>query len=139
MGKNSTEIVNCTIYMNVSNLFVDKVINEFSKQEFKQNLNNETNGYIKIIDIKIIKKKYLITSSIEIYITFSVDMYHVIREKKGKAVANIAKLFKKKRRNKICEEIKNAMEKKFKEKIDNKAGWLGFAANLAITFKIFVE
>jgi len=119
-------------------MYADDVKNSFKIDELNKELKKETQGYLKITKIMINEKKYVLTTHLEIAILFSADMYHLVKINKGKMTANLAKLFKKKRREEICNQIEKKFNEKMKNEISNRAGWRAFASPLIIDYKLRV-
>ena len=135
MGKKSVERIICKIYLNVSKPFVNRTLNAINKTNFKFKIQQQTFGYVKFIKKVLNKNTKFSSTMIELSLVLDVDMYHIVRIKKGKVIANIAKMFKKKRKDQVCSEIKQEIEQNIKEEIDKQTGILCFARDLAITIE----
>ena len=132
MGQKSKEKIICKIYLSITNLFLNKVIDAIKNANLKKMFLQKTNGYAKLIDIIWDKDSRTGYTIIELTLVLIVDMYHIVRINKGKVVANLAKLFKKKRRRQICLEIESKIRKAFYNQIYKKTGCLSFLSGLAV-------
>ena len=112
-------------------VFICKDWNELN-HEF---MHTDQLGYIKIIEKEWVEDSRIAYTLAELTLVLEVDMYHIVKMNKGKAIANIAKIFKKKRKNQVCSEIKKEIENGFYDEINKEAGLLAFASNLAVTVK----
>lgn len=135
MGKKSIERVICKIYLNVTNIFYGRLIETINNTNFKRKIEDPTFGYVKFIKKIINEKKERLSTLVELSLILDVDMYHIVRMKKGKVIANIAKIFKKKRKNQVCLEIKNEITQNLINEINKKSGIFSFASKLAITIE----
>ena len=135
MGKKSVERIICKIYLNVSKPFVNRVLYAINNTNFKFKIEQQTFGYVKFIKKVLNKKTNLMNTLIELSLVLDVDMYNIIRINKGKVIANLAKMFKKKRKNQVCLEIKNKVIKNIKDEINKQTGILSFAQKFAITIE----
>ena len=160
MGKNSTEILTCKIKLSITNAFLNKIKTSIKKADFGKIIADKTYGCAELIGQKWYDDKGILgslaagsgfvpadiflgltgigviaqASWTDVYIEYKlkVDLYHLVRIKKGKLVASIIKRFRKKRRKLICKEMKKEIRKGFNDKISEKAGIFSGISDVAV-------
>ena len=95
-----------------ASLYLARVIMIGVSEEVKRDIQNDVFASLLKADTRIIDEKHT-----------------------GKFIANLAKIFKKSRREKICEEMSHKINKGFKEAISKNAGIFSFASKLAVKVK----
>ena len=73
----------------------------------------------------------------DVYITYTlkVDMYHLVRNKTNRIIAQVLKRFSRIRRRLIYKEMQREIMKGFNDKISEKAGLFSGISGLAVTVK----
>lgn len=160
MGKNSTEVLTCKIKLSITNVFLKKIKSSVKKANFGKIIADKTYGYAELLGQKWYDDKGIFgniasgtgfmpadiffsftgigavanASWTDVYIEYKlkVDLYHLVRKKKGKLAAQIIKRFKKKRRKLVCKEMKKEIRKGFNDKISEKAGIFSGLSGIAV-------
>ena len=160
MGKNSTEILTCKIKLSITNAFLNKIKTSIKKADFGKIIADKTYGYAELIGQKWYDDKGILGSLVsgsgftpagiffnltgigvisnaswtDVYIEYrlKVDLYHLVRRKKGRLAALIIKRFKNTRRKLVCKEMTKEIRKGFNDKISEKAGIFSGLSGVAV-------
>lgn len=167
MGRKSTENLTCTVTLSVTNAFLDKIKDAIRKADFNGIINGKTYGHARVIGEQwtddggffggirnglvsmgplgvILQGTPLgaVTSlswtDVTIKYKIKVDMYHLIKRKKGLLVAQVTKRFPRFRRKRVYKEMTREIEDGFNDNIRKKAGFFSGVSGLAVTVKSVV-
>ena len=160
MGLKSTETVTCRVKLSVTNAFLEKIKSAVKKANFGKiisdktfrcaelvsenwadnggflgNLRNGINSspaavFFNFTGIGAIANASWTDVTIEYRI--KVDMYHLVRYKKGRFVSLLIKKFRKLRRKLVCKEMEKEIKKGFEDKISEKAGFFSGLSGIAV-------
>lgn len=160
MGKNSTKVLTCRIKLSVTNAFVGKIKSSIKKADFGSIIKDKTFGYAELMSQEWHDDKGIFGSIAagtgfapadmffnitgmtavsnmswtDVYIEYKlkVDLYHLVRKKKGRLAAQLIKRLRRLRRRLVCKEMEKEIYKGFNDKISEKAGFFSGISGLAV-------
>jgi len=167
MGRNSTENLTCTVTLSVTNAFLDKIKGAIRNADFNSIINEKTYGNARVIGehwtddggffggirnglnnigafgvflqgTPLGAAANLSWTNVTIKYKIKVDMYHLIKRKKGLLVAQVIKRFPRFRRKRVYKEMTREIKNGFNDNIREKAGFFSGVSGLAVTVKSVV-
>ena len=165
MGKHSTEELTCEVILSVTNAFLDKIKSAVRNADFNSIISEKTYGNARVIGeswnddggifggirnglnnigpfgvfLQSATPLGAITSlswtDVHIKYRIKVDMYHLIKSKKGVLIAQIIKRFPRFRRKRVYAEMTKEIKNGFKDNISKKAGFFSGVSGLAVKVK----
>ena len=167
MGRKSTENLTCTVTLSVTNAFLDKIKDAIRKADFNSIIGEKTYGNARVIGehwsddggffggirnglnrmgpmgvflqgTPLGAAANLSWTDVTIKYKIKVDMYHLIKCKKGLLVSQIIKRFPRFRRKRVYKEMTREIRNGFKDNIRKKAGFFSGVSGLAVTVKSVV-
>tara|TARA_B100000902_G_scaffold385241_1_gene426359 strand:+ start:790 stop:1290 length:501 start_codon:yes stop_codon:yes gene_type:complete len=159
MGRNSTKQITCRVKLSVTNAFLEKIKDAVRKADFDGIIRSKTwdcasvvreewrddggvlggirNGLGVFSNFIPGVNAVVNMSWTDVYITYTlkVDMYHLIRNKTNRVIAQVLKRLPPIRRRLIYKEMQREIKKGFKDKISQKAGFFSGVSGLAVVVK----
>ena len=155
MGKKSRQILTCKVNLSITNQFYDNVVQNIKDSNFGKIIADKTNNNAKVIDEKWVVDRGVLgninqtinrggilgsllggpltlvsgacwTNATIIY-KIEVDLYNLTKDRTNIVVAQVSKLFKKKRKKTIIDTMKTQIKDGFEDAIESSAGKLSSA------------
>lgn len=159
MGRRSTKQITCRVKLSVTNAFLENIKDAVRKADFDGIIRSKTWNCASVVgeewrddggvlgDIRnglgvfgnfIPGVNAVVNLSwTDVYITYTlkVDMYHLVRNKTNRVIAQVLKRFSRIRRRLIYKEMQREIMKGFNDKISEKAGLFSGISGLAVAVK----
>lgn len=162
MGLKSKERIKCSVVLSVTNAFLSKIKDAVRNANFNRIIKDKTQNNAIVLDEKWKEDGGFFGminrgtgTPVDIFLGFTglgaaakvswtdvhidyeieIDMYHIIRNKTNKIVAQILKILPAVRRRLIYKEMEKEIRKGFRENISNKAGIFSGISGLAVSVK----
>ena len=164
MGRRSHEKMCCKVVLSVTNAFLEKIKSAVKNARVDKIISDKTYGCAKVISERwnddggfmgnlrngmnnmgpvgvffqasgLGAAVNLSWTHVTIEYRIKVDMYHLVRHKKGRLISQIIKRFPKLRRKLVYKEMVKEIRKGFEDKISDKAGFFSGVSGAAVTVK----
>ena len=160
MGLKSTETVTCCVKLSVTNAFLEKIKSAVKKANFGKIISDKTFGCAELVGEKWADdggflgnlRNGIKSSPAAVFFNFTgigaianaswtivtieykikVDMFRIVKHKKGRLISLLIKKLRKIRRKLVCKEMEKEIKKGFEDKISEKAGIFSGLTGIAV-------
>tara|TARA_B100001964_G_scaffold44422_1_gene49451 strand:- start:430 stop:897 length:468 start_codon:yes stop_codon:yes gene_type:complete len=138
MGRKCYKHFSCKIKLSVTNAFLGQVEESIKSSDLYERIKSETFNNASIINEEWNYDHGMVYSYVYIRYKIKIDIYNLIKKMKGKIIASLSGLMKKKRNHIIIQTLKKNIETGFNDAIsESPSGRLSFAVvtvkNVSVT------